>query len=91
MVRYLPPLGIHIPAANPFCAKDSLSFLIIVYLAKRRGLARAQGGPSLLDKILQDATTYFFAIFVGQLLAVFFIIFASVSDRPTDWRPSLRD
>ena len=91
MVRCFPPLGIHIPATDPFCAKDSLGFLIIVYSAKRQGPARAQGVPSLLDRILRDATTYFLAIFAGQLLAIFFEIFAPVSDRPADLCPFPRD
>ena len=91
MVRYLLPFGIHIPAANPLSAKDSLSFFIIAYSARRRGLAHAQGGSSLLDKILRDATMYFLAIFTGQLLTIFFEIFAPVSDRPTNPRPLTHD
>lgn len=84
MVRHSLPFGVHIPTNDPFYSKDSLSFLIIVYSAKHRGPARAHGAPNLLDKILRDATTYFLVIFTGQLLAIFFVIFAPVRDRPTD-------
>lgn len=84
MVRCLLPFDVHIPAINPFPIKDSLTFLIILYSAKRQGRARAQGMPSLLGKLLRDATAYFLAIFTGHLLIISFEILAPVRGRLTD-------
>ena len=80
------PSTAHILASDPFPIEDALALLIIVYSAKRRagGLARVGGMPSLLDKILQDATMYFLVLSTGHLLLLFFEIFAPVSDRPVD-------
>lgn len=50
---------------------------------KWRGLARARGVPSLLDRIVRDATKYFLVIFTSHLLLVFFELLAPVSDFPT--------
>lgn len=50
---------------------------------KWRGLIRARGVPSLLDRIVQDSTMYFLAIFTSHLLLVFFELFAPVSDFST--------
>ena len=58
-----------------------MALLFIVYTAKRyRDLTRGSGIPSLLEKILQDATTYFLVVFTGHVLFLFFEIFAPVSD-----------
>ena len=69
-------------ASNPFFIKDALALLIIVYSAKRRdgSLARVGGVPTLLDKILQDATAYFLVLFTSHLLLFLCEIFAPVSD-----------
>ena len=70
------------PSINPFLIKDALALLIIVYSAKRhgRGLTRVGGAPSLLSKILHDATMYFLVISTGHLLLVLTDIFAPVSE-----------
>ena len=73
---------VHPPTSDPFCTKDALALLIIVYSAKRHagGFARVGGVPNLLDKILRDATTYFLVLSTGHALFLFFEIFAPVSD-----------
>ena len=72
---------VHLPSSNAFCVKDVLALLIIVYSAKRHGggHARVGGVPSLLDKIRQDATTYFLVLATGHILFLLFEIFAPVS------------
>lgn len=50
---------------------------------KWRGLIRARGVPSLLDRIVRDATMYFVVIFTSHLLLVLFELFAPVSSFPT--------
>ena len=74
------------PGIDPFSVEDSLALLIIVYSAKRRqgGLARVGGMPSLLEKILKDATTYFLVLSTGHLLLVLFQVLAPVSNHPVD-------
>ena len=72
--------GVHVATANPFFVTDTAAFLIIVYSAKHRGLMRAHGVPSLLDRIVEDATVYFLIMFTGQLLVLFFEFLAPVSD-----------
>ena len=58
-----------------------MALLFIVYTAKRyRVLTRGGGIPSLLDKIRQDATTYFLVLSTGNTLFLFFEVFAPVSD-----------
>ena len=52
---------------------------------------RAHGMPSLLDNIVQGATTYFMVIFTGHLLLILFELFAPVSDRPTDLLSVIHD
>ena len=71
----------HTPAPDHFLVKDALALLIIIYSAKRHdgGRTRVNGTPSLLDKILQDATTYFLVLSTGHLLLLFLEIFAPVS------------
>ena len=72
---------------QPPWVEDALAMFIIVYSAKRLdgGLARVVGMPSLLDKILQDATTYFLILSTGHILCFFFEIFAPVSDNRVDF------
>ena len=74
-------------ASNLFWVEDALALSIIVYSAKRLdgGLTRAGGAPSLLDKILQDATIYFLILSTGHLLCLFFGLFAPVSDYHVDF------
>ena len=76
---FFPLSAIRLPASNPFCVKDASALLIIVYSAKRHGLTRVGGVPSLLDKVLQDATTYFLFLSTGHLFFLFFELFAVVS------------
>ncbi|KAF9643927.1 hypothetical protein BDM02DRAFT_3191081 [Thelephora ganbajun] len=57
-------------------AYDASAFLLVIYSARHRGHTRAHGVPSLLDKIVQDATVYFLVIFGGHLLLIFFELFA---------------
>jgi hypothetical protein len=74
-------LGIRITAIDHFFVKDTLAFLIIVWCAvKRRARGHIDGMPSLLDKIVRDATTYFLVIFTSHLLLILFEFFAPVSD-----------
>ena len=77
----------HTPTPNFFLVKDSLALLTIVYSAKHHdgGRTRVDSVPRLLDKILQDATIYFLVLSTGQLLLLFFEIFAPVSD-PVNFR-----
>ena len=70
----------HTPVSNHFLFKDALALLVVAYSAKHRGRARVGGVPSLLDKIFQDATTYFLVLSTGHLLLVLCEIFAPVSD-----------
>jgi len=83
MVRHFPSFSIHIATVNTF-VKDTSAFLIIIYSARHRGLMRAHGVKSLLDKIVEDATVYFLIIFISQLLVVFFQFLAPVSDHLAD-------
>jgi hypothetical protein len=58
-----------------------MALFIIAYSAKRH--AGGIGGvPSLLKKILQDATMYFLVLSTSHLVFVFSEIFAPVSDHP---------
>ena len=79
----VPRLGVSIVTTDYRLVKDTTAFSIIVYSIRWRGLARAHGVPSLLDKIARDATTYFMVIFTSHLLLVFFEFLAPVSDLPT--------
>jgi len=76
-------LGIPIAATDHPFVKDAVAFSIIVYSMKWRGVTRAHGVPSLLDKIVRDATVYFVVIFTSHLLLLLFEFFAPVSDIPT--------
>ena len=83
----------HLQTSNPFRVKDALALLIIVYSAKRHhgGFTGVGGMPSLLDKIRQDATMYFLVLSTGNLLFLFFQIFATVSDHRVDSRSAVYD
>ena len=83
---FFPSSTAHTLVSDPFSVKDTMALLIIVYFAKRRygGLARVSGVPSLLYKILQDATTYFLVLSTGHLLLLFFEVFPPVSGPPVD-------
>lgn len=78
-----PSLGIPIAVTNHLFVTDAVAFFIIVYSMKWRGVTRAHGVPSLLDKIVRDATVYFVVIFTSHLLLLLFEFFAPVSDVPT--------
>ena len=84
---------VHSPTFNPFCVKDALALLIIVYSAKRHdgSLTRIGGVPSLLDKIRQDATTYFLVLSTGHIIFLFFQVFAPVSDHRVDLHSAAHD
>ena len=84
---------IHPQASNLFRVKDALALLIIVYSAKRQdgGLTRVGGVPNLFDKIRQDATMYFLVLSTGNLLFLFFQIFAPVSDQRVGLRSAAHD
>ena len=87
-----PLSAVRLATPNPFCVKDSLALLIIVYYAKRYGgLSRDGSVPSLLDKILQDATIYFLFLSTAHLLFLFFQIFAPVSDHRVALRSAAHD
>ena len=74
------------PLSNPALVEDALALLFIVYSVKHHygGLTRVGGVPSLLKKILQDATMYSFIVSTGHVLFLSFDVFAPVSDRPAD-------
>ncbi|KAF9648039.1 hypothetical protein BDM02DRAFT_3116114 [Thelephora ganbajun] len=59
---------------------ELLTFVIIFVTAKRRGMTRYPGVPTLLDTILRDATLYFIFMFVVQGLLEMFLFFAPVGD-----------
>ena len=89
---FIPLSTAYPPASNPFLVEDVLALFIIVYYTKRYGgLARVGGMPSLLDKIRQDATTYFLILSTGHLLFLFFEIFTPVSDLLVDLRSAAHD
>ena len=84
---FFPSSTTHPLTSNHFCVKDALALLFIVYTANRyRGLTRGGGVPSLLNKILQDATMYFLVLSTGHLLFLFFGVFAPVRDHRVDLR-----
>ena len=78
---------------NTVLVEDALALLFIVYFVKRHygGLIRVGGVPSLLKKILQDATMYSFIVSTGHVLFLFFEVFAPVSGRPVDLCSATRD
>ena len=68
---------------TPF-TEDCVAFLVIAFSARKRGHVYAPGVPSLLTNIIEGATVYFFVVFAGQLLFIFFELLAPVSELPTD-------
>ena len=72
------PFTTHVVNANPF-AQDVSAFPVIVYSARNRGVVRAAGVPSILENIVQDATSYFLVMLTGHLLLVIFELLAPVS------------
>ena len=90
-VFYSSSLCIPTAATNHLFVKDAVAFSIILYSMKWRGRTRAHGVPSLLDKIVRDATMYFVVIFTSHLLLVFFEFFAPVSDFSICLFPSTSD
>ena len=56
---------------------DSLTFLLIIYLALRSNVWQFQT-PSLFRTIIQDATYYFLVIFTSHLLLEMTLLFANV-------------
>ena len=91
MVRLLPSFVIRGATVNPFLNKDTSAFFAIIYSAKSLGHMRAQGVPSLVGRIVGDATTYFLIIFTSQILVISFEIFAPVSDHPVGLCSSVND
>jgi hypothetical protein len=86
-----PSLGIRIIGTNHFFVKDTSAFLIIVFSVKRRARGHTFGVPSLLDRIVRDATMYFLVIFSSHLLLILFELFAPVSDFLADLVSSAHD
>ena len=70
----------HTPASDFVLVQDALALLIVIYSAKRGCRIRVDSVPRLLDKILQDATTYFLVLSTGNLLLLFFELFGPVSE-----------
>lgn len=84
-------LGSCVTTTNHLCVEDTSAFLLIALSVKRRGSDRAPGVPSLIDKILQDATMYFLVIFSTHLLLILFEFFAPVSPFSNGLFPSTHD
>lgn len=61
---------------NSAMAFDILAFAIIFVLARRPGIGRFPGIPSILDTLVRDATYYFLLIFSGHFLSVLFLFVA---------------
>ena len=59
---------------------DVIAFSIILATARRPGMRRYPGVPSLLDTIMRDATQYFMLIFFVQLVAELLLFVAPVCD-----------
>jgi len=55
---------------------DLSAFSIIIWVARRRGDLGQSKFPSLLDRIIKDATVYFIIIFTSNLIAESFVLFA---------------
>lgn len=67
---------------------DLLVFLIIVWVGRKSAGFRQSKVPSILDKIIKDATLYFLVIFTSHLLVECFVLFAPVSLWAALMRPS---
>ena len=85
------PVAICVATTDPFLNEDTSAFIIVVHSARDRGGMRAKGVPSLLDRIVEDATMYFLIIFISQIFVISFEIFAPVSDHPVVSRSSVND
>jgi len=72
LMRFIP----HAPQRRGIT--DLLAFLIILVAARRPGIHRYPGIPSILDAILRDATRYFILMFVCQLFVELFLLLAPV-------------
>ena len=81
MVRSFLSVDTYTAMTDRSIVEDILAFLIVVYTAKRQRVMRLDGMPSLLDNIVEGATTYFLVIFTGHLLLILFELFAPVSTR----------
>ncbi|KAF9781666.1 hypothetical protein BJ322DRAFT_1111592 [Thelephora terrestris] len=55
---------------------DLLAFLIIIWVGRKSSNLRGSKFPSILDKIVKDATLYFLVIFTSHLLVECFLLFA---------------
>ena len=64
--------------------EDCAAFLVIVVSARKRGHVHAAGVLTLLGNIFKDAIIYFSVVIAGQLLVIFFNLFAPVSGLLTD-------
>jgi len=71
---------LHTPHSPCHDIADILAFLIILVTARRQGVNRYPGVPSLLEVILRDSIRYFMVMFVGQFLFLLFLFFAPVGD-----------
>ena len=58
---------------------DLLAFLIIIWVGRKATGFRGSSIPSILDRIVKDATLYFLVIFTSHLIVEGFLIFAPVS------------
>lgn len=79
----LPANRFHSVTTNPIFTEDVSAFGLIIWSAKYRGFRRARGVPNLLDRIVQDSTTYFLVIFTNHLVLILFELFAAVSGHLT--------
>lgn len=81
LTRLSSPLSRVYEKRRPIPFTDLLAFLIVVWVGRKgRGSARYRI-PTILDKIVRDATVYFLVLFTSHLVVEFFIIFAPVSHR----------
>ena len=62
---------------------DLLVFLIVIWVGYRSGGFGRPGMPTILDRIVKDATVYFMVIFTSHFVLECFILFADVSHRAT--------
>jgi len=81
------PSNLRKPTTTHQCSTDFLVFVIIVWVGRRStGFTRSRV-PSILDRIVRDATMYFLVIFTSHLIVECFLVFAPVSRR-TPWTDS---
>ena len=79
MVCPFPQTGFQAATINLIFIKDVSAFGLIIWSAKYKGFMRSRGVPNLLDRIVQDSTTYFLVIFTNHLVLILFELFAAVS------------